>query len=49
MHYSGGAIRQRMSQMGLGCVKTRLRGKLIEQIALRIAISAIIISQRDPP
>jgi hypothetical protein len=35
--------------MGRGCVKTRRRGKLIEQIALRIAILATIISQHGRP
>jgi hypothetical protein len=38
-------MKARMSATGLGCIKTRRRGNLIEQISLRIAIGAMAISE----
>jgi hypothetical protein len=35
-----------MSVQGLGCVKSRRREKLLEQISLRIASRAMTISER---
>jgi hypothetical protein len=35
-----------MSGVGLGCAKTRRRGKLIEQLSFRIAIRVTTVSER---
>jgi hypothetical protein len=42
----GEYLRQLMSPMGLGCVKTQRHGKLIEEISPRTTIGAIAISER---